>query len=111
MSDVQATGEGPRPGPDVSRRVFVRGAAGVIAGGLIVSTGLLEFGGSALAGPAPSLTRATFDKCVGQSFTLKSATVPSLVLFKSRALPFGLSATQPGGAESFSLLFKGAANK
>ena len=93
---------------EVSRRAFVRGAAGVLVGGLAITSGFDPLAGGQAAAAAPVLGRTTFDKCVGQSFKLDAAALRSLTLFKVRALRFGQPATQPpAGKDSFSLLFRG----
>jgi len=96
---------------EVSRRVFVRGAAGVLIGGLAVASGINPLGVLPVASAATVLGRSTFDKCVGQSFKLTGGTLTSLTLFKTRALRFDQPTTPPpAGKDSFSLLFKGPSN-
>jgi hypothetical protein len=104
-SDTSANG--------VSRRAFVRGATGLVVGGLALATGFNPLGGTTVVGAAPVLSRATFDACVGDKFHVASAgAIRSLDLFKSRALRFGQPATQPpAGKDSFSLLFRGPAGQ
>jgi hypothetical protein len=88
-------------GRDVSRREFVRGAAGVLVGGLVLTTGFHQLeAGVAAAGPV--LGRAGFEKSIGERFRLSSAAVSTLDLFKVRDLRFA----QPG-EDSYSLLFRG----
>jgi hypothetical protein len=95
---------------EVSRRAFMRGAAGVVIGGLAAVSGVDPLGALPIAAAAPVLGRSTFDKCVGQSFKVSGGSLRSLTLFKTRALRFGQPATQPpAGKDSFSLLFKGPA--
>jgi hypothetical protein len=97
---------------EVSRRAFVRGAAGILVSGLAITSGFNPLGGAQIVTAAPVLGRTTFDKCVGQSFKLDAGAVRSLTLFKVRALRFGQPATQPpAGQDSFSLLFRGPANQ
>jgi Domain of unknown function (DUF6916) len=97
---------------EVSRRAFVRGAAGVLVGGLAVTSGLNPLAGWQVATAAPVLGRTTFDKCVGQSFKLNADAVRSLTLFNVRALRFGQPEAQPpAGQDSFSLLFRGPADQ
>jgi hypothetical protein len=92
--------------------VFVRGAAGVLIGGLAVASGFNPFGALPAASAATVLGRSTFDKCIGQSFKLTGGTLTSLALFKTRALRFGQPATPPpAGKDSFSMLFKVPATK
>jgi hypothetical protein len=95
---------------EVSRRAFVRGAAGVVVGGLAVTSGFNPLGGALIATAAPVLGRTTFDKCVGQSFKLDVGGVRSLTLYKARDLRSG-QPQLPAGQDSFSLLFRGPANQ
>ncbi len=100
----------PTGSSEVSRRAFMRGAAGVLLGGLAVASGVDSLGGLPIAAAAPVLGRATFDKCVGQTFRVSAGSQRSLTLFKTRPLRFGQPATQPpAGQDSFGLLFKGPA--
>jgi hypothetical protein len=94
-----------------SRRELMRAGAFVIAGGCALTAGLSQLESIGGSVGSPTLVRSTFEPLVGERFGLSSSGSgpgpDGLELFKVRPLRFGPTAAQPGGQDSFSLLFRG----
>lgn len=112
MTDTLAYGGLLGHGKGISRRAFFHTIGATVAGGALVLVGVERLGSMPTAAPA-SLVRSTFDRHVGDTFRLQSASggAAELQLFKVRDLRSAGTLAAKGRSidpeRNFSILFRG----